>query len=150
MKLFREICIYIYIFCKFRRKDLRWSLILIKLQVSILQLYWKKGLQHRCFLVSFATYLNTFFTEHLPTTTSFLRNQNFINEIVKSPLRNRKKWKQLVRKTTTQAKQKLRHYLHQVFISFYYSKRSLFLFSLLPMIHWIIVTRNNKVWKYGP
>ena len=67
--------------------------------------------------------------------TPFLQNQNFINKIVKSPLRNRKKWKQLVRKTTTQAKQKLRHYLHQVFISFYYSKRSLFLFSLLPMIH---------------
>ena len=43
--------------------------------------------------------------------------------------------KQLVRKTTTQTKQKLNHYLHQVFISFYYSRMSLFLFSLLPMIH---------------
>ena len=32
-------------------------------------------------------------------------------------------------------KQKLNDYLHQVFLSFYYSKISLFLFSLLPMIY---------------
>ena len=32
-------------------------------------------------------------------------------------------------------KQKLNDYLHQVFLSFYCSKISLFLFSLLPMIY---------------
>ena len=37
----------------------------------------------------------------------------------------RKKWKQLVRKTTTHVKQKLNRYLH----------KSSFLFSLLPMIY---------------
>ena len=36
----------------------------------------------------------------------------------------------------THTKQKLSHYLHEIFISFYYSKSSLFLFSLFPMIYW--------------
>ena len=45
---------------KFTGKHLSWSLILIKLQVSILQFYWKKGLLHRCFLVNFARYLRHF------------------------------------------------------------------------------------------
>ena len=66
----------------------------------------------------------------------FYGKKYFINIIVKNPLRKGKKWKQLVRKTTTQAKQKLHHYSHQVFIFFYYSKMLLFLFSLLPMIWW--------------
>ena len=38
-------------------KHLCWSLILMKLQVSILQLHWKKGLQHRCLLMNLAIYL---------------------------------------------------------------------------------------------
>ena len=80
---------------------------------------------------------NPFFTEHLQATTSVWQKKYFINKIVKNPLRKkRNKWKQLVRKTTTQTKQKLNHYLHQVFISFYYSRMSLFIFSLLPMIYW--------------
>ena len=66
----------------------------------------------------------------------FYGKKYFINIIVKNPLRKGKKWKQLVRKTTTQAKQKLHHYSHQVFVFFYYSKMLLFLFSLLPMIWW--------------
>ena len=56
-------------------------------------------------------------------------------EKVKNPLRKGKKWKHLLRKTTAKAKQKLSHYLHQVFISYYYSKMSLFLFSLVPVVH---------------
>ena len=69
---------------------------------------------------------NPFFAEHLQATTSVWQKKYFINKIVKNPLRKkRNKWKQLVRKTTTQTKQKLNHYLHQVFISFYYSRMSL-------------------------
>ena len=83
-------------------------------------------------VVNFARYLRHPFLEH-QMTTSLLRKKKIINKIVKNPLRKGKKWKQLARKTTTQAKQKLNHYLHQVFISFYYSKMSLFLFSLLPI-----------------
>ena len=61
----------------------------------------------------------------------------FISKMIKNPLTKKKrKWKQLVRKTTTHAKQKLNHYLHQFFISFYHSKISLFLFSLLSLIDW--------------
>ena len=69
---------------------------------------------------------NPFFTEHLQATTSVWQKKYFINKIVKNPLRKkRNKWKQLVRKTTTQTKQELNHYLHQVFISFYHSRMSL-------------------------
>ena len=48
-------------FAKLTRKQLCRSLILIKLQVSILQLHWKKGLQHSCFLMNFARYLRHLF-----------------------------------------------------------------------------------------
>ena len=43
----------------------------------------------------------------------------------RKPFEKRKKWEQLVRKTTTHVKQKLNRYLH----------KSSFLFSLLPMIY---------------
>ena len=94
----------------------------------------KKRLQHRCFLMNFARYLRHPFYRTPPGDYFCSTEKIFINKIVKKPLRKGKKW-QLVRKTTTQAKQKLNHYLHQVFISFYYSKMYLFLFSLLSMIH---------------
>ena len=74
-------------FCKkLTRKHLCCSLFLIKLKVSILQLHWKKGLQHRCFQVNFARYLR-----HLFDKTSVLRKKYFINKIVKNPLRKRGK-----------------------------------------------------------
>ena len=51
-----------FVVAEFTRKHLYWSFILIKLQVSILQLHWKKGLQHRCFLMNFARHLrHTFY-----------------------------------------------------------------------------------------
>ena len=65
----------------------------------------------------------------------FYEKKYFTNKIVKNPLRKGKKQKQLVRKTTKQAKEKPNYYLHQVFKSFYYSKMSLFLFSLLLLIY---------------
>ena len=43
-------------FANFRGMHLCRSLFLIKLQVSNLQLYWKKRLQYRCFLMNFETY----------------------------------------------------------------------------------------------
>ena len=47
---------------------------LIKLQALGLQLYLKKRLCHRCFLVNFAKFLKqTFFTEHLRTSVSKLK-----------------------------------------------------------------------------
>ena len=56
----------------------------------------------------------------------------FHQQYGKEPSEKRKKLKQLVRKTTAHAKQKLNHYLHEVFILFYYSKISLLFFSLFP------------------
>ena len=53
----------------------------------------------------------------------------FTNKIVKNPLRKEEKWKHFVRKTMTRAEQKLNHNLYQIFLSFYYAKISLFLFS---------------------
>ena len=46
-----------------------------------------------------------------------------------------KKWRLLVKKTKTHRERKLKHYLPQVFTSFYLSKISLFLFFLFPMIY---------------
>ena len=43
-----------------------------------------------------------FLTEHLQATA--FAEKYFTNKIVKNPLRKEKKWKQLVRKTTTHAK----------------------------------------------
>ena len=59
------------------------------------------------------------------------------------PLNNKRAlWKMKKKLVTTDKKnnkthwKKPKHYLHQVFICFYCSKMSLWLFSLLPMIHW--------------
>ena len=117
-------------FTKFIRKYLSRSLFLIKLQVIILQLHWQKGLGHWGFLMNFVRYLG----QNTPGDCFFTTEKYFTNKIVKNSLGKEKKWKQFVRKTMTRAEQKLNHNIYQIFISFYYSKISLFLFFLLPMI----------------
>ena len=84
----------------------------------------KENTPIQVFLKNFARYLRYF-----QATASNPTEKYFTNKIVKSPLK--KYWKQLVRKTTTYAEKK-----HEVFISFYYSKISSFLFSLCSMINW--------------
>ena len=106
----------------------------------ILQLHWNKVLQHKCFLMNFGKYLRQLFYRTPPGNCFCPTEKYFTNKIVKNPLRKEKKWKQLVRKTTTRAK--LNHYLHQVFIS--YSTISL-IFSQLPMILKTWVLRNNAI-----
>ena len=69
----------------------------------------------------------------------------FHQQYGKEPSEKRKKLKQLVRKTTAHAKQKLNHYLHEVFILFYYSKISLLFFSLFPPY---IETLHSDDWKH--
>ena len=67
------------------------------------------------FSENFARYLIHLFYRIPPGDDCFcFTEKHFTNKIEKSPLRKEKKWKQLVRKTTTQAEQKLNHYLHQV------------------------------------
>ena len=58
-----------------------------------------------------------------------------ISKVVKNSLRKWEKVETACKKNNHTGKTKINHFLHQVFISFYYSKMSLFLFSLLPMIH---------------
>ena len=100
------------------------------------KIHWKERLPRRSFLMNFARYLKQLFPR-IPQKNCFCSTEKyFANKIEKIPMIKAKKWKQFVRKTTTHAKQKLNHYLHQVFISFYYSKISLFLFCLLPLIYW--------------
>ena len=109
MELFREK--KIIFFAKFTRKHLCRSLFLIKLQFSILQLDWKKGLQHRCFLMNFARYLRHLFDRTPPCDSFCSTEKYFTNKVAKNPLSKEKKMKTLVRKTTSYAKQKLTHYL---------------------------------------
>ena len=84
-----------------------------------------------------SVYTSTLLKEKTPTDefckihkTPFLQN-TFRQEPTgfEEPTGKRKKMEIACRKTTTHAE-------HQVFISFCYSKVSLLLFSLLPMIHW--------------
>ena len=62
------------------------KVITITLQVSVLQFHWKKGLEHRCFLVNFARYLRHIFYRIPPDDENY-----FINKIVKNPLEKREK-----------------------------------------------------------
>ena len=80
---------YIYIFAKFTIKHLCWSLILIKLQVSILQFHWKKGLQNRCFLVNFARYLRNLFYSTPPGDYFCSVEKIFYQQNSKEPSENR-------------------------------------------------------------
>ena len=143
MELFRE---KYFFFSKFARKNLCQSLFLIKLQVTILQLHWKKGLLHRCFLMNFARYLRQRFYRTPPGDCFCFNEKYFTKKVEKNHLRKEKKWKQVVRKTTTHGEQKLNHYLHQVLISFFYSSN--FFFSLFSASHDILKTRvfrNNAI-----
>ena len=99
-------------FEKLTGKQLCPGFLLIKLQVSILQLYGKNRIQYRCFIINFTRYLRHIFYRTPPGDCVCPTEKYFTNKIVKILLKKEKKnWKLLVRKTTT-------------------------LFSLFPMIHW--------------
>ena len=57
----------------------------------ILQLHWKKGLQHRCFLINFARCLRHLFYRTLPGNCFCSTEKSFTNKIVKNPYRKEKK-----------------------------------------------------------
>ena len=114
--MFYKICV-IKNFAKLLGKHQFRSLFIIKLQVSILLL--------QAFSDNFVSITDIFFAYHLQATAS-------VSWKVILPI----KWKLLVRKTTEHAGTKQKNYLHRLFIFFYCSKIDLFLFSLLPVIHW--------------
>ena len=100
----------------------------VTLSLIIRQLCWKKRLRYRCCLV-----ILYFFTVHEQATTSVLQ-KNILP--IKQEWALWKKKKKTASKNNNTGRKKLNHYLHQFFISFYYSKISFFLLSLLPMTHW--------------
>ena len=61
---------------EFTGKHMRWCPFLIKSQIFIQQLCFKKRHQHRCFPVNFAkNFKNTFFTRHLWSNASVISAQ---------------------------------------------------------------------------
>ena len=107
-------------FFKIQKKNTCAGVFLIKLQVSILQLDWKEGLQHRCFLMNFARYLRHLFDRTPPCHCFCSTETCFTNKIAKNPLSKEKKMEALVRKTTSHAKQKRNHYLHYYLLSLHF------------------------------
>ena len=95
--------------------------------------------------MNFARYLKHTFNRK-PRGDCFCSMENYFTiETIKNSVK-----KPLVRKTTIHAiNTQLNHYFHQVFISFNYSKISLFLFSLLPMIHWKDVFLEKMLSYWG-
>ena len=86
-------------FSNFTRKHLRQNLFIIKLQVSILQLYWKKRLRCRCFLMNFARYITRLFYRIPPGDRFYSAEKYFITKIVKSPLEKERKLETTYKKT---------------------------------------------------
>ena len=92
----------------------------------------KKRLQQTCFLMSFTRYFRHLLYRSPPVDCFCSKKKYFANKIVNSLL---KEEKHAGKKNPTQTEKRLKDYLHQVFISFYFSKVSLFLFPLPPMMH---------------
>ena len=105
-------------------------------QVSVLQLHWKKRLEYRFAPINFTRYLRHLFYRAPPGDCIGSTDKYFTNKIVKNPLKNEKKEATGKKSNDRRGKKILKHYLPQVFIFFYFSKISLFLFSLLSMRHW--------------
>ena len=93
------------------------------------QLYWKKRLWYSCFLMNLARYLRQLFYRTPPGNCFCSTEKYFTNKIVESLLKKRKNignyWQ--VKQRHTQKKDV--SLLVSSFISFHYSKISLFLFS---------------------
>ena len=94
----------------------------------ILQVNWKKRLQYRCFLMSFNSFLQTPFLQNTSRKQLLFYGKHFANKIEKNP-----EWMETDCKKNNDTQN---HYLHQVFILFYYSFYYFFIFSQLPMMYW--------------
>ena len=86
-----ELYCEIIFFAKYTRKHLCWSLILIKLQVSIRQIHWKKVLQHGCFMMNFARYLRHTFYRTPPGDCFCSTEKIFYQQNSKEPSEKRVK-----------------------------------------------------------
>ena len=122
---------------KFLRKHLCLSLLLIKLQVFMLKLYWKKRLRWRCFLMNFARCLRQFFYRTPPGDCLCSTEKYFTNKIVKSPLKKKKKKMETAGKKSNDTRRiKLNTILASNLYIFLLFKNFLIPLFLLPTIHW--------------
>ena len=108
--------------------------VLIKLQFSILQLDWKKGLQHRCILMNFARYLRHLLDRTPPCDCFCFTEKCFTNKIAKNPLSKEK--------NGNTCKKKLRHMQIKNLITLYikssypFTIKKFCYFSFLSIIYW--------------
>ena len=118
---------------------------LMKLQVSILPLYWEKGVQHYFSPRILQDIWDNSFTEHLYATASNLQKY-FTNKLQKNIWKKAK----IGKKNNGTRRKTLKHYMTQVFISVYYSKISFFLFLLLPMIYLklVFLEKMQSHWRF--
>ena len=98
----------------------------------MLQVHWKKRLQYRCFLMSFISFLQTPFLQNTSRKQLLFYGKHFTNKIEKNPLTKEKRIETDCKKNNDTQN----HYLHQVFILFYYSFYYFFILSQLPMMYW--------------
>ena len=83
--------------------------------------------------MSFTRYFRHLLYRSPPVDCFCSKKKYFANKIVNSLLKEEKHAGK--KDPTTQTEKRLKDYLHQVFLSFYFSKVSLFLFPLPPMMH---------------
>ena len=114
------------------------NLFKIKLQVSMLPLYWEKGVQHYFSPRILQDIWDDSFTEHLYVTASNLQKY-FTNKLEKNIWKKAK----IGKKNTDTHRKTLKHYITQIFISIYYSKSSFFLFFPLPIIYSKLVSSER-------
>ena len=107
MELFNEK----FFFAKVTRKCLCRSLFLIKLQVSILQLHWAKGLQERCFLMNFVRHSKHLFYR-TPSGDCFCSAKKYFTDKIVKTL-----WKK--KKNVNNLSEKQRHTQNQNLITIY-------------------------------
>ena len=132
-------------FAKLTGKYLCGSLFSTKLQVCILKLFLKKRLWYRCFLMNSKRYLRHLFHRTPPGDSFCSTEKYFTNTIVKSPLKKeKKKWKQLVRKTTTHAEKTwtLQKFRYSSFLCFpWYNWKHVFLETMQS--HWGFIYKRK-------
>ena len=116
------------LFCDFlfflQNSSKKKTFVLESLFNKVTGLYPATSLKERCLRQSTSRRLLLFYGKRF-----YQQNRKELSE------KRKKKLKQFVRKTTTRTEQKLNRNLDQVFISFYYSKIYLLLFSMLLMIY---------------
>ena len=119
-------------FWKIHKKTPVPGFFLTKLQVQPATLL-KEMTLIQVFMMNFAKYLRHFLYRTPQCDCFCSTEQYFTNKIENCPLK--KKMETAGIKSNDTRRKKHKHYVHQVFISIYSSKTSLFPFSLLPTMH---------------